>query len=296
MTAETPDAVAEVVTTPEPGFYQGVDFDTYVAWDAYNASTLKGFSKTPAHVAYDLASGGKKRTKALDLGWYVHLAVLEPERFKAEVVVPPKVDARTKEGKRIRDEFKVEHEHSYIVDADTFRQVRGMGESLMRHPTAREFYEAQGFNEVSILWDDDEHEARCKARIDRISTIGGWPIVGDLKTTKDASRRSFERSILNFGYDISAAHYLKGLEKLVPIPDGNAFRRFVFFAVESSPPFCVAVYELDDLALEEGAAKRSRYIRQWKECDESGVWGGYPDGIEYISLPPWAFKRFEDIS
>lgn len=282
-------------TTPEKtGFYHDVDFDTYVSWDALNASTLKGFSRTPAHVLYEAQTGGKKRTKALDLGWYVHLATHEPERFKSEVAVAPKVDGRTKVGKKKLEAFAALHPDSYIIDADTSKKVIGITESLLRHPTAREFLESRGFNEVSILWDDDEHGIRCKARIDRVATISDWPIVGDTKTTKDASRREFERSIEKYGYDVSAVHYLSGLEKLVPIPDGNAFRRFVFFVVETHPPYCVAVYELEDEALEEGARKRDRYIRTWKECTESGVWPGYDSGINYISLPPWALKRWED--
>ena len=76
----------------KPGLYRDIDFDTYSEWDAVNASTLNGFSRTPAHVYYDMLHGGKERTAALDLGWLVHLVVLEPERFEAEVVVPPKMD------------------------------------------------------------------------------------------------------------------------------------------------------------------------------------------------------------
>lgn len=286
-----------IETTPEkPGFYHDVDFGAYVSWDAANASTLAGFSKTPAHVLYDLQRGGKKRTPSLDLGWLLHLAVLEPERFESEIVVPPKIDKRYKEGKAAWAKFEAEHGGKQFVGIDAFGKVKAMARNVLEHETAGEFFRGHGYNEVSILWEDNEHGVLCKARIDRVAPIGEWPIVGDLKSAKDASRRAVERSIHMYGYDVQAAHYLAGLEAIVPIPAGNPFRRFVLFVVESEAPHCVACYELDDAALAEGAEKRSRYIRKWRECVESGNWPGYPAGIEYASLPPWAFKKWEDIS
>jgi len=95
-----------------------------------------------------------------------------------------------------------------------------------------------------------------------------------------------------YGYHVQAVHYLAGLESLVPIPAGNPFRRFVFFVVESEPPHCVAAYELDDAALNEGAIQRARYLQKWRECVESQVWPGYAPGIDYCSLPAWAFKNY----
>jgi exodeoxyribonuclease VIII len=279
----------------EVGLYKNLSFDDYTAWEAVNASTLNGFSRTPAHVHHEMLHGGKERTPSLDLGWLVHLAVLEPDRFKAEIIVPPKVDRRTKVGKATWAQFQAEHAEKIFVDADTFGKVKAMAASLLQHETAAEFFQKNpGHNEVSVLWDDIELGIRCKSRIDRVGSIGDWPIVGDLKTARDAARRPFERSIYSYGYHVQAAHYLAGLETLYPVPSGNPFRRFVFFVVESEPPYCCAAYELDDAALDEGELIRNRYLRQWIECNQSGQWPGYPPGIDYASLPAWAFKIFAE--
>lgn len=291
MTVETPEAI---ITTPEPGFHRDVDFETYVSWDAANQSMLNGFSKTPAHVRYELDHGGKKRTPALDLGVLVHLAVMEPERFNAEIIVPPKLDMRFKKSKDIMAAFVSEHGDKTYVDVDTFGKVTAMAHNVLEHPTAGEFFAGRGVKELCIFWNDEEHGVKCKARIDRLSTIGEWPIVGDLKGSRSAARRSFEKSINDYGYHVQAAHYLAGLEAIVPVPAGQPFRRFVFVVVENEPPHCVAVYEIDDAALAEGAIVRSRYIKKWRECRESGEWPGYPPGIEYVSLPAWAFKNYVD--
>ena len=287
-------ASAATATPPEPGIYRGVDFDTYVAWEAVNSSTLNGFARTPAHVYHEMTHGGKERTEALDRGWLLHLAALEPERFQQEVVVAPKVDKRTNVGKATWAQFEAEHPGAYVVDDDTHANVLAMAKSLRTHPTAAEFLAGRGQNELSLIWEDQEHGVRCKSRLDRVSTIGEWPIIGDLKSTWNASRRAFEKSVERYGYDVQAVHYVAGLDALVRIPDGVPYRRFVHFVVESEPPHCVAVYELDDATLEEGRVKRSRYLRKWRECVESGRWHGYPAGIESASLPAWAFRNYVD--
>jgi len=294
----TEDSVpAAESVTPEPGFHLDIDFDTYASWDAANATTLNMFRRTPAHARHQLDTGGKKRTKSLDLGWLLHVAVLEPERFASDFAVLPKVqDGRTKAAKAILAEFRAEHADKEHIDAETFSKVKAMSNSLMRHPTAREFLSGKGHNEVSIVWVDPETGALCKARIDRVGYENEWPIVGDVKIARDASRFGMERANATFGYHVQAAHYLSGLEVLSPIPDGNPFRRFHVFVVEHEPPYCVAVYEIDDVALEEGLRKRDAYLKKWRECNETGNWHGYPDGVEYVSLPPWALKKWEDVS
>jgi exodeoxyribonuclease VIII len=288
-TASTP-----TIVTPEQGFHRLVPFDDYARWEAINSHMLNGLSKTPAHALYDLQHGGKERTKSLDLGWLFHVAVLEPSLFETEFVVAPKIDRRTKAGKQTWLEFIAEHPAAQAVDAETMEKVISMREELFAHPTAGPFFSGQGHNEVSILWQDREHDMRCKARLDRVGLINEWPVIGELKSARDASRRSFERSIVNYGYHISAYHYLAGLEVLQPRPQGHPQRRYIFFVVESEPPYCVACYDLDDSALAEAEIVRRRYMTTLKRCMSNGVWPGYPDGIEYVSLPAWAFKNWVD--
>lgn len=270
--------------TLEPGLYRDIDFETYAEWDAANSSTLNKFARTPAHARHYIRHG-MESTPQMDLGKLVHLAVLEPERFAAEVVVPPKGDGRRKEVKAARAEFYAANEGKTFADQETFEQVKAMAESVFAHETAGKFFTGEGDNEVSILWEDGTHSMRCKARIDQVKSVDGWPIVADLKTSRNASLREFERSIYTFGYHVQAVHYLAGMDALFPIPDSEPFRRFVFFVVESEPPYCCAKYELDERALDKGEQKRSEYLRKWAECIETGIWPGYAD--DYASLPPW---------
>ncbi|MGI0149428.1 MAG: PD-(D/E)XK nuclease-like domain-containing protein, partial [Thermoplasmata archaeon] len=258
-------------------------------FDAVNASTLKHFAKTPAHVYHWLLRGGDDDdTPSTALGTLVHLAVLEPERFASEVVVAPDVPKRKDVHKAIHAQFEAENAGKFVTDGQTLAKTKAMARAVLSHEKAGPYFSGVGQNEISIVWDDKETGVRCKARIDRVAPMDEWPIVGDLKTDKDASPWAWGRTVVKCGYHIAAAHYLAGLEARVPIPAGSPFRRFVHFVVESEPPHCVALYELDDQALEDAAVKRRRYLRLWKACTESGIWPGYPIDVQPTSLPRWA--------
>jgi PDDEXK-like uncharacterized protein DUF3799 len=281
------------VATPPPGIHRDIPFDDYWSWDCVNHSILHGFTRTPAHVRYELDHGGKTPTSALDLGWLTHIAVLEPERYDASVVVPPKVDRRTNVGKARWAQFCAANEGKLFLPADDMAAVQGMRESVLAHRVAGPFFRGKGANELSIIWEEKGPGVLCKARLDRVSMIDDWSIVGDLKTSRNASRRTFEKDIHTYGYHTQAIHYLKGLEALVP---ATPFRRFLFFVVESDPPHCVAVYELNDETLAQAEQERQRYLRTWKRCVETGVFPGYPDKVELCGLPAWAYRPLEDLA
>jgi len=290
---------------PKPGIYRDVPFDEYSAWDAVNSHLLNGFSRTPAHVKHDISHGGLDPRPALEEGWLLHQAVLEPDEFAeygAGLVVPPKVDRRKKEGKRIWADFELANQDKVIVEPKEYeavqktrRKVEAMRDALLSHPSAGEYLRSKGANEVSLVWVDESTGVICKARIDRVGMLGDWPIVGDVKTARNAGRRAFERAIAEYGYHVQAQHYLAGLQVLAPIVEGQPFRRFCFFVVENVPPHCVAVWELDESALAAAEQDRQRYLRTWRQCVETGEWPGYGAGVDLVSLPPWAFCATPEI-
>lgn len=280
------------MTELAPGFYREVSFDEYASWQAANASTLDCFRRSPAHAYHLMSTGGKPRTKALELGWALHCAVLEPNRFERDFIVPPKVDRRTKLGKETWARFEAQNPGAELVPQERHGQISSMRDSIFQNKIARELFESKGASEISILWEDSVTAVRCKARIDRIAQVGEWPIVIDLKTMAEATQGGFLRSAVRYSFALQAAHYLDGLETLCPSPEGLPFRRFCFVCVESEPPHEVALYEFGQETLLEGAAMRARFLSQWKECIRSGSWPGYPETIECLDLPSWAYKNY----
>lgn len=292
MTADVQTITLPRIVTPKPGIYPKATFEEYCSWDAANSHLLNVFSKTAAHVRHEMLSGEGERSRAKDLGWLVHLAVLEPERFEREIAVPPKLRKQGKRNLEIWAQWEADNAGKLPVTQAILDKALAMRDAVLAHETAGEFFRSQGHAELSVAWEERQAGVLCKARLDKLGRIGTWPILGDLKTAADAGRRAFESAIYRFGYHVQAAHYLAGVEAVAPVPAGNPYRRFVFFVVESDEPYAVACYEPDDLALAAGERSRQAYLRRWRECVETDRWDGYPAGVELASIPAWATKQW----
>lgn len=141
-------------------------------------------------------------------------------------------------------------------------------------------------NESVIIW--QERDAWCRAMIDSLGKDG---VVYDLKTTGvDLSDNSLMRQIINIGYDISAAFYLRGLQSVFPEIEGRLRWRWIW--IETSPPHEVRVTEASGMTLEIGARKADFAIRKWQHCMATDKWPGYATKVETIDLPPWAESQW----
>lgn len=279
------------MSTPAPmqrdvpvGLHEGVPYAVYDQWPAARHSVLRLFNRTPAH-AREAIEHPPEETRALIVGHAIHLAILEPERFAREYVAAPKVDRRTTIGKARWSDFQAANIGKHVLDAEEHACARRCRESVWAHPTARELLEGQGKNEVSALWADIETGQPCKARIDRLTALSGWSVIVDVKSTENAGPRAFGRDIFRYSYHQQGGFYLDGCDALAPRE-----RKVIFVAVEKEPPCAVAVYELEQDAIDLGRDEYRKHLAEYARCIETGRWPGYPDGIGYISLPPWAFK------
>jgi hypothetical protein len=230
-------------------------------------------------------------SEAQEVGSAVHVAVLEPERFPSTYAAAPKIDKRFKEGKAEWAAFVEENKERIVLTSEEYGQCLALRDAAWSHPMAAGILRAAGKNEVSAVWKDKETGVICKGRQDRLTYLDNWPAVVDLKTARDAARRQFSRAIDQYGYAEQGAYYLGGLDTLHPF-EGD--RRYVFIVLEKEPPYAVAVYELDVDAIRVATDKVKGYLRQYATCLESGTWPGYGDGLDLISLPPWAFKEEAD--
>lgn len=270
-----------------PGLHKGLPYDEYARIDAASHSLLRHFNRTAAHAREAIVNPADS-TPAQEFGAACHLAILEPHLFEAQCVPAPKFDKRTRVGKLGWEEFKGVHGNHLILPQDEYDQALRMRDAVWQHPTAAELLKGQGFNEVSAVWMDGETGLMAKARIDRLTTLADWSIVVDLKTTRDAGRKHFERDVYTLRYHQQAAYYVDGLAALKPHD-----RKFMFIAVEKEPPYLPAVYELEDVALEQGRDEYRRNLRAYAECLATNRWQGYPDGADLVGLPAWAYKGFE---
>jgi exodeoxyribonuclease VIII len=263
----------------ENGIYKNLAAETYFAENRINNSGLKLIARTPAHFKYNLEHPeDRKPTPQMMLGTAVHCAVLEPATFNDRYAVAPACDKRTKEGKAIWADL--EASNKLILSSSDFEAVQGMSQSVLNHETASKLL-AAGDPEVSVFTDIEGIPA--KARLDWYRN----GIILDLKTTTAADPESFSKSCANFSYAIQASFYMD-----VCAAAGIEAHTFIFVCVESTAPFSVAIYELDDISLDWGRDHYRSSLNKYRECMALNEFPGFPNEIQTISLPAWTLKNY----
>lgn len=145
----------------------------------------------------------------------------------------------------------------------------------------------EGKPEQTAIWDEGDHWARC--RIDWLPDDPALPLL-DLKTTGVlATAAVWGKQCFQFGADIQASMYPRGLEFVRgEPPDG-----MLFVVVEATPPYAIRVFALDPIAVEVGNAKAAAARALWVAGMKTGHWPSYPPEIEWIYPPPWIVSQWE---
>jgi hypothetical protein len=294
-------ATAQVLEL-EPGVHPGVAADVYRGWDAVSNSALTHLLRSPAHLREAL-DHPRPSSEEQVLGTAAHTLVLEPEAFSSLYTAADQCRETTGKGARCSrlgavrrdgDWYCSQHDPDkgalsdpvQVLAPDQWERAHRIRDAVLAHESASYLVGLAGDVEVSLLWDDADSGVRCKGRPDKLAR--SIDAVVDLKTTQDAGRESFVRSIYNFGYFRQAAMYLGGLQACE-----LAFRHFVIIAAEKTPPYGVAVYRLNDDVVEAGRAQLRALLATYRYCQERGEWPCYPGEIQNISLPRWAWGQIE---
>ena len=256
------------------------------------------------HGGYGISRSGEyerpKASKALYLGSLVHTLTLEPHLFDDEYCLKPELqampeklllkdagreayDLRNKEREDIKahndnilKDFAEQSENKAVVDDDMMEQAMAMKDAVLRNQTATEIMEGAKF-EKSIYWEHKPTGLICKARPD----IWNGRIVADLKTTLSANFREFQLSAYKDGYFLQAAMMYEALKSI-----NEPFHNFVYICVEKSKPYSVALYMLDDEALQFGLDMFHSLMDRLKKSYDTNIWPDY--GIQKLTVPKYA--------
>lgn len=290
----------------EPGVYEDIGAAQYFALPYANNSRLSLLKRSPAHLKADIDAPAMT-TDAQKLGTAAHHAILEPDVFEQRYTLGGSCAAELKSGARKGEPCGVTGSARYngewycgkhpqegepdkvdVLSYEDYRACIGMRDSVHAHPRIRRLLEADGRNELTVVWDDAETGVRCKARLDRlVHEFGG--VVLDVKTTQDARADEFERSVFHWGYFRQLGFYQDGLTA-----HGFEMKHLVIAAVEKAAPWAVAGFRLSDAAADAGREELRVLLRRYAECMEKDEWPAYPADIRELSLPAWAWGKLEE--
>jgi ATP-dependent exoDNAse (exonuclease V) beta subunit len=130
----------------------------------------------------------------------------------------------------------------------------------MLHPVLTEMMQNKIESEVNLEW--QHKEVNFKGFADLLTTFNGKKCIVDIKTTNDAGKR-FERDLYYNDYKMQLAMYQDQYDK-----DTDVY----IVAIETTTPFNVQVYKLDDSLLFKGWMDYDYYTDKFKE------WNGEPQG------------------
>ena len=237
--------------------------------------------RTPAHYkAYIDGLLRVETTPAMKLGQMIHRAILEPDAL--EVAVKPEgLNLATKEGR----EWKAAQTKT-IITQDEYVTIKGMRDSVHAHPAVKRVL-ANAKTEVSLFANGEDGVLR-KARIDALPESGN--VIVDVKSCQSADPDLMAKSVVSYRYDVQAAYYLD-ICRLLGIDKSE----FLFVCVEKQPPFAVAVYALDQDAIEWGRKQYQRDLAAIANCESKDEWPSFTTDITTLALPAWMQKQVEAV-
>ena len=264
------------------GIHPNIPNDVYHAETGWWSSTqLKGL--LPEH--YKPVTG---ESDAMRFGTLAHTAVLEPDLLDAYVTLDAakvglKADGTPAANPYMTGAWKkaaaeVEASGGIPVALADMELALRMRDAVAAHPTAAALLmSTDGVSEESVFTVDDD-AVKHKARFDR--RIPG--AIVDLKTTSSKpGAAALGRAVLDYGYDLSAAHYLE-----VAALTGLDAGAFAWVFVDKTPDGPrVTVAEPDAALLERGRVLRARALAR-----AAGTLPAYEGATGYLTLtcPPWA--------
>jgi len=247
--------------------------EKYFSIDALSNSYLwQVVNKTPAHAQVKL-----RKTENMIIGSALHLAVLQPSLSDTKLLQGPP-DRRGKKWTELKK--RADKLDAILLVEKDYLQIMKMRDSIWHNSyLASILSEKNPQYEKTALF---EHRGlQCKLKLDCFSKN----IKIDLKTTQDASPKSFSQSVIKFGYHQQAASYNYGWNKA----SGCSAQDFLFLVIEKHPPYEATVYELDAPSMAEGWASYNKAIDLHLECKKNNFFHGYPKEKQYLQIPKYGF-------
>lgn len=245
---------------------------TYHANKALGSTDIRDYLRSP-RLFKDRQEGliMEKETPAQRFGTLVHMAVLEPERFAAEVVAKPEgMSFATKEGKAWRDA----HEGAAIITEGESAALYVL-KSRMPAEVARMLRQPSGRAEATFRTEIHGLPVQCRPDY--------WDVDGNVKydfKTINAIEK-VDRAIWQYGYHVQDRWYSRVMG--AELGRKPPMSRMVF--AETSAPYRWRVVDLDVDAQMMADNDIDRAVLGIVERNRSGDWSD-PEDLYYVASPP----------
>lgn len=269
-----------------PGLYLDLSNEDYHRAPGISKSGLDLIASNPSTFVWQAgAPVDTEKLDALDAGTALHCALLEPAEFDSRFLIMPDFNLRTNDGRASRDSFMAETagEGKTVLTAEVHRQLMLMRESAYAHPVVRMIMEAEGHNEASIFWNDQETGALCRVRPDRhIFTPDYGPVIVDVKKCAGIDR--FETHVEDFRYHVQNAMYVDGYRN--HYGEDPLFWFLVVDSTCSAGRYHVDVVDLPQEWIDTGHELYRRDLNTYNQCRLQNDWLH----VRTLNRPRWANK------
>lgn len=265
------------------GKWTKVSREEYDTHPGLRSTDLKLLLRSGMHFKTALvAREEREQTAAMRFGTIIHQCVLEPDIYLPKLIIEPKVNKRTNEGKKILEEFhQLTSPDSIVVTPDEAEIFATITDVVRSHPVCEKIFE-NGCAEVSGF-------AECLRGVKR-KIQPDWRrndgIIVDLKTTVDASPKGFMREVINYKYAFQAAYYLETANLIEP----GKYHTWLWIAVEKEPPYAVGIYQLDANSLNSSYKLIEKAVGKYLDCEQTNTWNGYDTFIQNLVLPDYSLE------
>ena len=243
--------------------------EQYDAHPGVRWSLLSHMRKSPAHYQHALTHT-RAATSALNTGSALHALVFEPETYAERFTTYTASKTKGEGARKAWDAFQEESQARglTILDTDEAQRAEGMA-AAARVKAGAYIAPSKGRAEIPITWTDAETGLLCKARLDWL-TIDRLLI--DLKSTRSTEEHAFANQAWKLSYFHQQIFYSMGVAAatgctLEEVP-------FLFVAVESEPPYDVALFEPCEESRQAAHEDVKRLMTLLAECQRTGRYPG----------------------
>lgn len=290
----------------KPGWYRDQQREALANMDYFSWNKCKYALQSPkAFYRHYAQNKVKEPTKAMDFGSMVHLAALEPAKFRDRFIEQPDFgDMRSSTNRKKRDDWQNEQRRdALIVTQEDMGKLVEMVENIMDHPGALKLLTGGRSEGWGYVFDEE---------------FGRWQLIRpdfttnnlitvELKTTskwfKDAD--AWAREAFYTGYDGQLAHNTRGNSMLHGLKESN--RKGAWVVVQSVEPFEVWVFTCGEQLMLSGETKCFKayhrindHLERDPEMKNPKLWPGVQGGKAHeANAAPWMLegdKDFDDIT